>query len=312
MDLDELVVKSKSSYMGEGLSFSGGNQSQLVMKEQGIEIVFDFMPKGSAGVFYIPGGVDMTEINYILKGKIELRDNNKIVLVQDGDFFYQTGTERYISFEVHSDTQMFYINNRPYFDEYEQQLSGLMKILNQLQEADGDTLFHCERVKALCLGTAYFVGFDQTKLNILFYASRFHDVGKSKIPLEILLKPGRLTDEEFDVMKLHSQYTYEMIREYYGEEIASAAYGHHERLDGRGYPRQVKGDEIGLAARIICVADAYDAMVQTRPYHTGKTREEAFTELWRCAGTQFDERVIRALAAFLDSREQMERMAMGL
>lgn len=308
MGTEELVVKRKNSYMGEGLTFSGGNQSQLVLKQPGIEVAFDFMPKGSAGVFYIPGGDTMTEINYILKGKIELRDKNEIILVEDGDFFYQKGTERYISFEVHRDTQMFYINNQPYFDEYEQQISGLMKVLNQLQEADGDTLDHCERVKALCLGTAHYIGFDQTKLNILFYASRFHDVGKSKIPLEILLKPGRLTEEEFEVMKLHSQYTYEMIREYYGEEIASAAYEHHERLDGTGYPRHLKGDAIGLPARIICVADAYDAMIHTRPYHNGKKREEAFAELWRCAGTQFDEKVIRALSAFLDSRE---RIALG-
>lgn len=304
--MSDFVVIKKGAYTGETLEFSDGNQSRLILQQSNFEIAVDFMPKGSAGIFYVPGGTEMTEVNYILSGAIELRDRNEATMITDGDFFYQAGDVRYLSFEVHEDTRFFYINNRPYFDVYEKQISGLMQILNQLQEVDGDTLFHCERVKKLCLGIAHYIGFDQEKLDVLFYAARFHDVGKAKIPPEILLKPGRLTNEEYEIMKRHSQYTYEMILEYYGAEIAIAAYGHHEYLDGRGYPNQLREGEIRLDSRIISVADAYDAMVMTRPYHVGKSPEAALKELWRCAGTQFDGRVIQGLADYLDSRAQFE------
>lgn len=135
----------------------------------------------------------------------------------------------------------------------------------------------------------------------MFYASKFHDVGKAKIPVEILLKPGKLTNEEYELMKNHSQYTYEMIREYYGEEIAQMAFVHHERFDGKGYPRGLKADEISLGGRIICVADAFDAMTVTRPYHVGLMRDEAVAELRRWQNIQFDPLVVDALETYLSS-----------
>lgn len=150
--MNDFVVIKKGTYAGEMLEFSGGNQSRLILQQPNLEIAVDFMPKGSSGIFYVPGDKDMTEVNYILNGAIELRDHSGATLITDGDFFYQVGDAHYLSFEVHRDTMFFYINNRPYFDSYEQQISGLMQILNQLQEVDGDTLFHCERVKKLCLG----------------------------------------------------------------------------------------------------------------------------------------------------------------
>lgn len=297
-----IVVMNKGQYEKEGQTFSDGNQSNLVFQRPNMEIVYDIMPKGTVGFFFPPEDESMMDANYIISGKMEICDIDETISLKAGDFFCLEQFNKYIMFQVLEDITAIYINNRPYFNKFEDQVSGLVEIMNQLQTADGDTLQHCERVKTLCMGIAYHMRFDQTKLRILFYAARFHDVGKSKIPLDILIKPGRLTNEEYETMKLHSQYTYEMIHKHYGEEIASAAYEHHEHLDGTGYPRRLKGDEIGMPARIICVADAYDAMVVTRPYHIGKAPKEAIAELWRCAGTQFDEQVIRALESYLLSR----------
>lgn len=297
-----IVVRHQGHYEKEGQIFSDGNQSSLIFQRPDMEIIFDIMPKGTVGFFFPPEDDDMMDANFIISGKMEICDIDEIILLEAGDFFCLERFEKYIMFQVLEDVQAIYINNRPYYNQFEHQVSDLVQIMNQLQEADGDTLLHCERVKTLCMGIAYHMRFDQTQLRVLFYAARFHDVGKSKIPLEILVKPARLTNEEYEIMKLHSQYTYEMILEHYGEEIAKAAYEHHEHLDGTGYPNHLKGEDIGMPARIICVADAYDAMVATRPYHAGKAPKDAIAELWRCAGKQFDEQVIRALESYLTSR----------
>lgn len=302
--MESIIIIKQGQYEKKGQVFSEGNQSNLIFQQSDMEIIMDIMPKGTVGFFYSPEP-GMIDANYILSGKIEICDIDETAVIESGDFYCLKEFDKYIMFQVLEDTKAIYINNRPYFSKFENQVSGLMQILTQLQDADGDTLQHCERVKTLCMGIAYHMKFDQTKLRILFYAARFHDVGKSKIPLDILIKPGRLTQDEYEQMKLHSQYTYEMVHEHYGTEIANAAFEHHEHLDGSGYPRHLKGDEISLTARIISVADAYDAMVVTRPYHKGKTVQEAITELWRCEGTQFDKTVIHALESYLISRDEL-------
>lgn len=299
--MEGINIFPKGVFERTGQELAKGDHSDLILQEKGIEAVFDRMPKGTVGFFYPPED-GMAEIYYIISGEVAIYDLDERIILSTGDVYSLQEFNKYIMFEALADTQELYINNRPNFDENEARISKLMDVLQQLQATDGDTMAHCERVKANCMGIAYQMRFDQTKLKSLFYAARFHDVGKSKIPLEILLKPGRLTAEEYEVMKQHSQYTYEMIREHYDEEIASIAYEHHERLDGKGYPRGLSGAEISLPARIICVADAYDAMVTSRPYHKGLTQAAALSELWRCVGTQFDADVISALERFLALR----------
>lgn len=292
--MDGITIIKKGEYDKEGLIFSNGNQSFLIYQQSELEVIIDVMPKGTIGYLSSPSA-GMAEMNYLLSGQIEICELDGIAVLSQGDFFCMKEFGKNVMFRVLQDTQLLFVNNRPYFEVHEERLTALEQVLDQLQAVDGDTREHCERVKALSMGIAYFMHFDQTQLDALFYASRFHDVGKSKIPLEILLKPVKLTNEEYEIMKLHSQYTYEMIFDQLGEKVATIAYDHHERLDGNGYPRHLKGDEISIAARIICVADAYDAMVTDRPYHVGKPKTEAIAELFRCSGTQFDESVIIAL-----------------
>lgn len=300
--MDGISVISNGAYARIGQELIDGNKSNLLYQQDNVEAVIDFMPRGTVGL-YSPSHKGTTEMYYIISGKIAVHDLDETVILSTGDFYVLRQFDGHIMFEVLEDSKELYVCNQPYFDENEERLSTLMKVLSQLQETDGDTMSHCERVKTLSMNIAHQLRYDQRRLRSLLYAARFHDVGKSQIPLEVLLKPTRLTNEEYEIMKQHSQYTYEMIRDCFGDEIATIAYEHHEHLDGGGYPRGLSGEEISLPARIICVADAYDAMVTSRPYHVGKTREAALAELHRCLGTQFDPVVVDALEKYLAERQ---------
>src|SRR4051794_40208656 len=128
----------------------------------------------------------------------------------------------------------------------------------------------------------------------LVFASLLHDVGKIGISERILLKPGRLTPEERSVIELHPKIGYRLIEQVPAlRSMTAGVLHHHERWDGNGYPSGLRGEEIPLEARIICIADCFSAMVSDRPYKDGMSIEEACAELERCAGTQFDPRLVR-------------------
>ena len=123
-----------------------------------------------------------------------------------------------------------------------------------------------------------------------------HDVGKVAVPDAILTKPGRLTDDEWAIMRTHPAVGAELLRHF--PELAPACPAvrhHHERYDGTGYPDQLAGEDIPLDARIVAAADAFSAMTADRPYHTPKSIPEAIAELRRCAGTHLDPAVAAAL-----------------
>jgi HD-GYP domain-containing protein (c-di-GMP phosphodiesterase class II) len=125
-----------------------------------------------------------------------------------------------------------------------------------------------------------------------------HDIGKTKIPIEVLTKPGKLTDEEYEHMKWHPIFGCEVIEEIdflRDGEAVNAVRHHHERLDGRGYPDNLFGDDVPLTARVVMVADAFDSMTSTRTYRFAKSVDDGLRELRRCAATQFDPLCISAL-----------------
>ena len=134
-------------------------------------------------------------------------------------------------------------------------------------------------------------------LERLRWAALLHDVGKIEVPTEILNKQGKLTDEEFEVIKGHPEagaVLVEPLREWLGDEIL-AVVQHHERFDGRGYPHGLAGEEISLAGRIVAVADTFDVITSARSYKKPMSPVEARREIQRCAGTQFDPSVARAM-----------------
>ncbi|MEU1818626.1 HD-GYP domain-containing protein [Streptomyces roseifaciens] len=166
---------------------------------------------------------------------------------------------------------------------------------------DQYTRGHSERVGRASVLIGRELGMAGERLEALRFAGILHDVGKLGVPTRLLRKDGPLTPEERRVIELHPEYGHEMVRGIgFLDEARAAILHHHERLDGSGYPYGLMGPQIPLFARIVAVADAFDAMTSTRSYSRARPVPAALAELHRCAGSQFDPRMVAALSAALD------------
>jgi putative nucleotidyltransferase with HDIG domain len=158
---------------------------------------------------------------------------------------------------------------------------------------------HSERVGELAARIATRMGADAELIELIRLAGSLHDLGKLAIPEEILRKPAPLTEAERLVLERHPQIGFRMLESLGVDPVADWVLHHHERWDGGGYPDGLPADRIPLGARIIFVADAYDAMTSDRVYRRRLTAHDALAELQRCSGTQFDPEVVAAFAAEL-------------
>lgn len=171
-------------------------------------------------------------------------------------------------------------------------LSSLIKTLDAREKETGS---HSGRVRQNAQTLATAMGIKGEKLEDITLGAMLHDIGKIGVPDSILLKPGKLDEEEWDCMKKHPQIGYDIISEIeFLEGCAEIVLAHHERYDGKGYPNGLKGEQIPLGARIFSVVDTLDAMTSDRPYRKALTFEVACAEIIRCRGTQFDPRVVEA------------------
>lgn len=165
----------------------------------------------------------------------------------------------------------------------------IKSISSALDAKDPYTHGHSLRVTLYSLILAKELGLDDATLEEIETAGLLHDIGKVGIPQRILCKPGKLTDEEFEIMKSHPEQGEKIVRKIKKLAIISDwLKTHHERWDGKGYPSGLKGEEIPVSARIIALADTYDAMTSTRSYRVALSHEVAIAEIERCSGSQFD------------------------
>ncbi len=169
---------------------------------------------------------------------------------------------------------------------FEQTVETLMATLDA---KDAHTRLHSERVAAIAVDLAKAAGLDAVDREKVRLGARVHDIGKLAVPDRILFKPGRLTEQEFARIKRHPTEGEELLRHApLFKEVLPIVRNHHERWDGRGYPDGLAGEAIHPWARIVALADAYEAMTAGRPYRPAKTPEEALAEVLANAGTQFD------------------------
>jgi putative nucleotidyltransferase with HDIG domain len=179
-------------------------------------------------------------------------------------------------------------------------LSTITSLARTIEAKDPYTGGHTERVSEYALMLARQLGFRDDELEAIEVGAVIHDIGKIGIPDRILLKPGRLDSDEFAEMRKHPEISSYILDELdLPPVVRDMARNHHERFDGKGYPDGLKGKEIPLAARILTVADAFDAMTSDRPYRRALSQEVAATEISRNAGTQFCPEVVAALEVCL-------------
>ncbi len=165
--------------------------------------------------------------------------------------------------------------------------------INFIEAKDPNTKGHSERVAKIAHALAVDMGYPPRECNRIYYIALIHDCGKISIPANILRKQGKLTSEEYEEIKSHTTYGEKMLRDFTSiDGINLGVLYHHERYDGTGYPKGLSGEDIPKIARIICVADALDAMNSNRCYRPRLTREEIMEELETNTGKQFDPEVI--------------------
>lgn len=181
---------------------------------------------------------------------------------------------------------------------------------NALDLRDAETEGHSKRVTAYTLALARAIGISSPETRGIARGAFLHDIGKMAIPDGILLKPGKLDDAEMAQMRTHSDLGYNMLRRIdYLDDAAEIVWTHHERFDGKGYPRGLGETEIPLGSRLFAVADTLDAMTSDRPYRRACTFEQARVEILRCSGSQFDPAVTSLYARMPDQMWQQLRHA---
>ncbi len=188
--------------------------------------------------------------------------------------------------------------------EREAHEATIRSFIQAVETKDAYTRGHSERVAKASLMIGRTMSVRDDRLETLRFAGMLHDVGKLGVPTKVLQKAGKLTDEEYAAIQLHPVRGREITREleFLGEAI-TAIYHHHERLDGRGYPLGLAGEDIPEFARIIAVADAFDSMTTTRTYRGARSVDEAVAELIKCKGTQFDPNMVEAMVQALANTE---------
>ncbi len=186
----------------------------------------------------------------------------------------------------------------------EMSLQSIATIANTIDAKDPYTKGHSQRVAEYSHAIALALGMSKEEANEIRHVALLHDIGKISIPDSILNKPGRLTDEEFEIMKTHPAAGAEILKDVtLVQGLDVGAKYHHERYDGKGYPSGLKGEEIPYVARIICVADSFDAMSSNRVYRNRMSMDDILNELERCKGTQFDPHIADVFIDLLRTRK---------
>lgn len=241
------------------------------------------------------------EFIYVLRGKLTIdKDPEEIgdqlpVELHEGDCIFHNGLPKRVFFRANEAAELLLFSSAPGFDLARDGVEDMTALARSVEEKDTATQGHCDRLGHWAIKTGELLHLDGQQLMDISYGAYLHDIGKVKVSSAILNKEEELSEAEWNEMKKHPDFGAEMlIEKEYLEGAAEVVRGHHERFDGTGYPRGLKGKQIPIGARIVAVVDAYDAMTSVRPYQKAQAKRKAIEELKRSAGTHFDPDVVRA------------------
>ena len=257
-------------------------------------------------VYYEDSSGKIFETYTLLDGVVEIEYEGTRRLLEIGETIDAANYEKIISVHGKTDAVMLIKMTAEDFETEFFETKILQREADLIDELDGYTYLHCNRIKDYSIELWSHLGLPIEKLNLLRWGAYFHDIGKRAVPLEILNKPGKLSANEWEIMKTHTTQGAKMMRDHPVERLKDAAFiveQHHERHDGKGYPFGLKGDEISIEASIVSVVDAFDAMTTNRVYKVALTIKEAIEELNAEKGKQFNPEIVDAFLAILKKKQ---------
>ena len=277
---------------------------KLLAKRDDLEIMQQNILKGAV-VWLVPSGNELDiEFFFVHSGAIEMIGDGYEDKFGPGDSFYVQDLKEELFFKTLEDTTLLYISTVPVFDTEACFQMDLARMVSQINRKDDYTYRHSRNVMnyAMKLYTHLREYCEIDKTDDIMVASLFHDIGKCRISDDILKKKGKLDVDEYEKMKLHTVFGAELLSQYYSKSITDLVLNHHERLDGSGYPKGLKAEEISFGARLLAVADSFDAITTNRGYNSVLDFRAAAEELASLAQS-YDERITSVLLKLVDSGE---------
>lgn len=265
-----------------GETTAGNEPSAHLLAKQGDLEVMLYRITGESVVWLYPASdPNAMEYFFIHEGGVDLALDDGLQSLGPVESFSVSGLTCDVPVKMHGDTQILYVTNCPAYESLAHIDESLKDLLTRINEKDHYTSRHSKAVLQYSLAIYDAMqdhGPDIPREDLAF-AALFHDVGKCFVPVEILQKPERLEQAELRYILRHPIDSGRMLQPKFGEQIAEIARNHHERLDGSGYPRGLREEDISLSSQIVAVADSFDAMVSNRGYNVVKSFLEAAEEL---------------------------------
>ncbi len=298
----------------EGLKELNLLKDYLVFKDDGTQIV-DTMEFNSNN---IPKEIyeKLTEYTRPIKSSIvsNLIFNDRLIgsisldIAKNSDKEFTQNELRMVS--AFSNIASAFITMQTYMIEHGRFQKDLLSALIGLLEIhDPYTKGHSLNVANYSVLIAREMKLEQKLISRIYWAGMVHDIGKILIPSSILTKPSRLTEDEYEMIKNHPIWGARVLESFEAlKDISSYVMHHHEKWDGSGYPAKISGNEIPLVSRIICVADSFDAMISDRPYRKKLSAREAFSEILKNSGTQFDCDIVKAFTEVFKNSDQLKKL----
>jgi len=270
---------------------------RLLAKRDNLEIMTQTVLPNA--VFWVTPAKDSEtlEFFFVLNGSVDLTIDGGLKTLCPGESFYVSGLREDLLLKTEQETHILYVTNRPVFESLFGFHDDLTRLLVRINDKDHYTFQHSKNVMRYSVRLFEMLKDDCCGVSVddMVVAALFHDVGKCFIPDEILKKTDELLVSEYRYIVRHPIDSARLLRPNFGDRIAEIAQNHHERLDGSGYPFGLSSEEISFEAKIVAVADVFDAMTSDRGYNIPKSPEDAAKEL-NCMTNLFDSRVTSALS----------------
>jgi HD-GYP domain-containing protein (c-di-GMP phosphodiesterase class II) len=295
--MEELVIRQAGSYLDNICHFS--HVVELLAKNNSMEIMLHKIEERARAVLSSHESEGLMEFFYIIDGEIICEYENISKALKAGDYFYVSNLTQKVYLKANKKAQILYVATKPVYNSMSDIVSELENIMNMIMKKDMYTYEHNNRLHNYSIQMAEKLNLSKDEMEKLLFAARFHDIGKINVPDYILQKPGMLNEDELRYIRLHPADGKKIVSGTYINRIGNIIEQHHERLDGSGYPYGLKGEEILWEAKIIAVADSYDAMTTDRPYRKAMEPNTAMQELERLAGIHYEKNVVEVFKSLL-------------